>query len=305
MTTDLSQFSLASFSRVELNRGGVPLELGGAGVASALHLVTRLRPTDRTRPLLVSAGGGSFTSRHARLRWFAGNDTGTFAHRLDLSYRGSEGDFSFYDDGGTNLDPTDDQERSRVNNDYQQYGLGSRSRISWRGNELTVGARARRQQQGVVGSVQRPSARARLNTASLLVDAHLRAPHRIGHATVLSYAFAEDQRYRDPLGEIGLGTDDRHYSTLATGLTGGSELVVSPKQTCCDPGGHSSRSVSRPRSIDGRRATQGVRLSPGRLVWFGIDLAASALTGPRRAELAGSGDSNARGKRWMTARSGI
>src|SRR5215468_9573865 len=60
VTTDLGRFSLAAFGEVDLYRGAVPVELGGAGVGGALNLVTRLGPGEHGERFAASLGAGSF-----------------------------------------------------------------------------------------------------------------------------------------------------------------------------------------------------------------------------------------------------
>src|ERR1700761_5888202 len=67
VTTDLGRFTLDSFGQVELYRGAVPVELGGAGVGGALNLVTKLGRDDNGDRVSASAGFGSFGARHVRL----------------------------------------------------------------------------------------------------------------------------------------------------------------------------------------------------------------------------------------------
>lgn len=65
VTTDLGRFSLDAFGEVELYRGAVPVELGGAGLGGALNLVTRLGRGAHGERVSGSLGAGSFGARHA------------------------------------------------------------------------------------------------------------------------------------------------------------------------------------------------------------------------------------------------
>src|SRR5690606_4364202 len=66
VTTDLGRFTLDAFGEVELYRGSVPVELGGAGVGGALNLVTRLGRGERGERVRASLGAGSYGARHLR-----------------------------------------------------------------------------------------------------------------------------------------------------------------------------------------------------------------------------------------------
>ena len=72
VSANLGQFDLSSFEAVELYRGGVPPGLGGAGVGGALDMRTALGPGPDGKALQLSAGMGSYGSRHLRGRWLAG-----------------------------------------------------------------------------------------------------------------------------------------------------------------------------------------------------------------------------------------
>jgi len=69
VTTDLGRFSLDAFGQVDLYRGAVPVELGGAGVGGALNLLTRLGRGDHGERVSASVGAGSFGARHLRLHY--------------------------------------------------------------------------------------------------------------------------------------------------------------------------------------------------------------------------------------------
>src|SRR3954469_11263050 len=58
VTTDLGRYELGAFSEVELYRGAVPVELGGAGVGGALNLVTRLGRGPRGERVTATIGAG-------------------------------------------------------------------------------------------------------------------------------------------------------------------------------------------------------------------------------------------------------
>ena len=69
VTTDLGRFALDSFGEVDLYRGAVPVELGGAGVGGAVNLVTRLGRGERGERWRASIGAGSFGARHLRIHY--------------------------------------------------------------------------------------------------------------------------------------------------------------------------------------------------------------------------------------------
>ncbi len=221
VTADLGQFELGSFSEIELHRGAVPVELGGAGLGGALSLSTRVgRGLDGSR-LWLSAGAGSFGARHLRGRWGAGDPTEGPAATVALGYAAAGGDFTYFDDGGTNLDPDDDGYQVRANNGYRHLDLVARAAApAW-----TAGLRGLARTQGLPGAAFDPAARAHLDTGSLTGDGGW--THHAGALGVdlRGWALAERQRFADPDGEVGVGADDRRYLTISAGATAAASLT--------------------------------------------------------------------------------
>ena len=228
-TTDLARFELGSFSQVRLHRGAVPAWLGGAVQASALELATPLGPAIDGRSLLLSVGGGSFGSRHLRGRWLGGG--GRSGYHVGLGYAGAEGDFVYFNDNGTNLNPSDDEYVARSNNGYDRADAVARagwSRGDW---SLRGGVRGLWKHQGVPGISSIQSRTASLTSWSQMADASAERAGVFGvpalTARAATYAIVEVERYRDPDGEIGLAGQDRRYITAGGGASWTLEAVLS------------------------------------------------------------------------------
>src|SRR5262249_37534487 len=99
VTTDLGRFSLDGFGEVDLYRGAVPVELGGAGVGGAVNLITRLGRGEHGERIRASIGGGSYGARHVRVHY--GDDHGSVLSSTTVSYQGATGDYSYFSDNGT------------------------------------------------------------------------------------------------------------------------------------------------------------------------------------------------------------
>ncbi len=237
-SSDLGRFSLDSFSLIQLHRGAVPATLGGATQASALELVTELGPPPDGHPLLLSVGSGSFGTRHLRARWLGGNrsddDPGGNATglHLGLGYAGSDGDFVYFNDNGTNLNRSDDRFVTRHNNGFDRVDGVARAQIRRRAWSLSGGGRTSWKRQGVPGSGSVQSATTSLTAWSQMVDVAAARSGAFGRpaldARAAGHALLEFERYRDPNGEIGLGVQDRRYITAAAGATGGVSAALSP-----------------------------------------------------------------------------
>ena len=220
---DLSDLPLGSLARVEVHRGGVPPSLGSGAVGGALHL--RTRPPSAEPAHELSAGVGSFATRSldaARSARLLG-----VGYRLSLHYRGTEGDFPYFDDGGTELNRSDDSTRLRGNNDSNAAAALLRAGRAEQGGKAwgvlgLVSARRR----GAPGAYHGESASSRAEVLRGLVDAHIslpafeRAELTFGlHGTAL----AERLLVVEPRRGLGmLDTDDRTWQAgLRAGLVAG------------------------------------------------------------------------------------
>jgi iron complex outermembrane receptor protein len=217
VTTDLGRFSLDAFGEVELYRGAVPIELGGAGVGGALNLVTRLGRGEHGERLRASLGAGSFGSRHLHLHYGDSHRGGSLVSATSIGYQAAAGDYSFFSDNGTPLNNKDDGYQQRRNNGFSQ--LDATSRIGTKDRSAVGGVRLLWKDQGLPGTAAQPSLEPTLATIDVLADmrADVSAGDVVGRQ--LGYILVERQRLRDPEGEIGLGRQDRENLTLSGGVT--------------------------------------------------------------------------------------
>jgi len=222
VSADLGRFDLGSFSSLELYRGGVPVSLGGAALGGALVLHTGVGPGPKT--VRVSMGAGSFGARHLRARWLGGRADGSLGYQLSAGYTGTTGDFAYFDDNGTNLNPSDDEMVRRSNNGYDRVDAVARVRAVDGPLTVEAGTRTLAERQGVPGSATVQSLDASLETVGQLADVTVRRRHLLGSAGasgVLSgWASFERQRYRDLANEVGVGTQDRRYRSISAGARG-------------------------------------------------------------------------------------
>lgn len=252
VTTDLGRFALDAFGEVELYRGAVPVELGGAGVGGALNLVTRLGRGEHGERFTASIGTGSYGARHLRAHY--GDTHGAWASSTTLGYEGATGDYSYFSDNGTQLNTADDSYKTRANNHFDQGDLASRI-----GKDGTAaGLRLAYKDQGLPGSANQPSLAASLATFDAIADA--RHDIEVGPALAkeLGYLLVERQHLRDPMGELGLGAEARDYLTLSGGAS--STWVV---------------------PVDRHRATAGLELRGDRFRDSDANATRAALVGDR------------------------
>lgn len=213
VTTDLGHYAMNAFGEVELYRGAVPIELGGAGVGGAVNLVTRLGRGEHGERIRASIGAGSFGARHARLRY--GDDHGSILSSATIGYQGASGDYTYFTDAGTPLNPSDDGYELRRNNHFDQLDAAVRASAAER--PIAGGVRLAWKRQGLPGSVTQPSLEAAMSTLDVVADARIGAQVGAAMTRQHGYVLIERQGLRDPVGELGLGTQDRGYLTLSGG----------------------------------------------------------------------------------------
>ncbi len=229
VTTDLGRFALDAFGEVALYRGAVPLELGGAGVGGALDLITLLGPGPHGETWRASLGYGSFGARHLRIHH--GDTFGKLKTSTTIGYSGARGDYTYFDDNGTLLNPHDDSFKVRRNNGFDQLDVASRAGVdplrasrSSLTDQVAGGVRASYKDQGLPGSTAEPALTARMTTLDLLADARGKGEH----ASALGYVLVEHQVLHDHDGELGLGRQDRAYLTLSGGGSASWATALGP-----------------------------------------------------------------------------
>lgn len=224
VTTDVGRFSLDAFGQVDLYRGAVPIELGGAGVGGALNLVTRMGRGARGERISASVGLGSFGARHARLHY--GDAHRSVRSSTTIGYHAADGDYAFFDNNSTPLNPADDTTQVRDNNGFDAFDGATR----WGTEDRTIagGVRVAHKRQGLPGSIANPARGASLTTTDAIGDAafDLRAGGAV--ARQLAYLLVERQHLEDPLGELGLGAAVRDFTTLAGGGSSTWKVALGP-----------------------------------------------------------------------------
>jgi outer membrane receptor protein involved in Fe transport len=207
---DLSLLAPALLERVDVHRGSAPLGLGVSGLGGALALYTRILPPRAT--LWATAGLGAFGARRAAA--MIGGRAGPWRTLLALGFRATDGDFAYYDDGGTPLNPG--TMRPRRNNEAEALDLlwrACRGDGATQRECLTVLGGWR--ERGVAGVVPFQSDGPFARQRRLLV--RLDQPWRLGRATggaFVSFVAREDRFANDGPVPLGYGGDDRTATLL-------------------------------------------------------------------------------------------
>lgn len=198
---------------VEVYRSNAPLALGSYLPGGAVHL--RLREA-RAPGVAFSIGGGSFGSGKAGvLATHRGESSRTI---IALAWRGTRGDFTFFNNNGTDFNTNDDNPRERrINNTSHEASLlfHHEQRVGdWR---LRVLSLTDVQDYGIPGLEHAQSAHAHGQRFSQILGLH--ADRRglqngVLDLSIQSSLMARKSSYDDRQGEVGLGSQDRIVGEL-------------------------------------------------------------------------------------------
>ncbi len=162
---NLTDLSLESIASIDVYRGFSPSWLPGGAIGGAVDIRTR-RPAPGDRTVTGSLSYGSYDTANATARAsFAGARADGL---MAFSGRGTEGDFTFFDNNGTPLNGDDDGYETRENNRSWSAEVLGAGRV-----DLKSGGRARfdglftRRRQGVPGidAFQSSTARSEMTRA--------------------------------------------------------------------------------------------------------------------------------------------
>jgi vitamin B12 transporter len=230
VTADLGNYSLESFSSVELYRGALPLQLSGGGIGGAVNMVTRLGRSARGERIRFSLGGGSFGARNANV-WHGDNYAhGRLASSTTVAYSAARGDFAVFSDNGTPLFADDDGLIRRAHNGF--WSVDASTRVGAHDQTWSAGVRGVVKDQQLPGSIYYPAMQASLSTRNLIVDGSKHQASIVDNNPTWSadhklFGTMEEQTYRDPVGEIGLGAQQRKYLVLAAGAQTQGSVAIS------------------------------------------------------------------------------
>lgn len=187
---NLTDLPVKSIERIEIYRGFVPLRYGSAGAASVINIVTRRAPGTA---IDGAVSYGSFnTFETFASAGHVGEKTSTSA---SLSYRSSDGDFRF-EDRGDRVDPSDDREVRRINNDYESVDVLLRhSRRIGPESTLTFTHSTYYKEEGTPGRGTVQASNARFESLRSILAVALEGPG--GLSSELDLTFGEDTQ-KDP-----------------------------------------------------------------------------------------------------------
>ena len=216
--TDLNDISTGDLDRIEIYRGTSPTGFGGSSIGGTVNLVTDANRREGTETWLEAHGSaGSFGTR--RLTAAIRPAYGPVSLRLGGGYLESRGDFPFTDDNGTPMNPDDDAEALRLNNDFTRWNASGRLGVAARGfDNLSLNFSAVSREGGIPGIGSNQSSVARSHRDRRIAYMKLKPSPLAGRKFHLEgtafYSWTAD-RFDDPGGDISLlrqSTDNRIVS---------------------------------------------------------------------------------------------
>lgn len=219
---DLSLIPLDQVEKIEVYRGGSPGKIVDSTPGGVVYIHTKAKP-EKTENILRNAVGSYYTYRgHVqRSEAFDLPEGRNFFYHASFNHFRSRGDFSFLDDRGTRANQADDRIVNRQNNDFQTYdgtfifGAGKKNLPSWKIYENFYF-----KDEGIPGLGTLTSLNARLKTLRHLIHASLKSPQGAWEKTNWEgdlFLDAQKSFFQDPLGEIGVGTQDNEDTTVRFG----------------------------------------------------------------------------------------
>ncbi|MCB9743460.1 MAG: TonB-dependent receptor [Alphaproteobacteria bacterium] len=215
---NLSELPLWAFQRVEIYRGNSPPQLGASAMGGVVNLVSG---DAGQAGASGSMGLGSFTTLRSAATVRApgslrGLPTQTLVVVEGLS---TEADYRYFADNGTEFNLLDDHVRQRQNNDKAQlnaHALWSLQGAGWRLRLLDAFLT---REEGLGGHVNSPTTAVRLGTTRNLLAAQASGQRGVMSGEFRAWGLLREERFQDPLGEIGTGSQDQRDRTSALGLS--------------------------------------------------------------------------------------
>jgi iron complex outermembrane receptor protein len=217
---NMGNIPLRSVERIEIYRGSAPLRFRSSAIGGVINIVTKRIQEGFSHQF--SGSYGSFDTYEAA--GTTNGQVGKIGYLLSASTSGSEGDFEFEDDNGTPINPADDTEEKRKNNDFTAYdALGKISYDFTPSFRMEVSNNFFTKEEGVPGISSNQSQDARLDTDRNIftvkgLKENFFSPNLDAEFT--GYYLYEKSNFDDPQGEIGIGRQDTTDESHGWGLDG-------------------------------------------------------------------------------------
>ncbi len=250
--TDLNDISTGDLERIEIYRGTSPTGFGGSSIGGTVNLVSAANVAGGTGAWFEAHGStGSFGTR--RLTAAVRQPSGPVSLRLGGGYLESRGDFPFTDDNGTPMNPDDDTEALRLNNDFTRWNAAGRLGVAARGfDDLSLNFSAVSREGGIPGIGSNQSSLARSERDRRIAYMKLKPSPLAGRKLHLEgtafYSWTAD-RFDDPGGDIGLLRQSTDNRIISTGGNFRSRAFVPPVRLSIEAFLEGKNESFRPRDL--------------------------------------------------------
>lgn len=227
---NLADVPLSQIERVEVYRGLTPARFGAAAPGGVINLVSR---SGSAQPRTTfSFGAGSFDTAEFAMSHSAPHALGDAL--VSVYAQKSAGDFSFLDNNGTPLNPTDDEVVRRRNNQFFVAGGLARGRFDLReAGVVNLALEGMARTAGVAGVDALQSTAAKLDSQRIFAKLDYERRFMSGRGRVIASAFVTrvQDEFEDPGGELGLAPREVKTTTWTPGATVRATLALGSWQT--------------------------------------------------------------------------
>jgi len=212
-SVDLSTISLSDVEAIEIYRGVTPINFGKASIGGVINIRT-LRAKEGLHAS-ATAGYGSFNTR--KFGGFVNHKPGKWDYLISGGYLGSDNDFKFLNDKGTEWNPADDTWEKRHNAQFDQGNVLGKFGYDFTDTlRLALVNQWFYKKQGLPSWNNNPqtdaSFRTERNITTLSFFANDIGPLGFNTRTSIDYSH-KDELYDDSHGQIGLGKQKSKYLT--------------------------------------------------------------------------------------------
>lgn len=222
---DLGDLPVGGVESIEIYRGAVPARFGGNSIGGVVHIRTRQAGGDMAGRAHV--GLGSFGTRRTGLS--ASGSPGSWRLLALVEYAGSDNDFRFWDDNGTEYNDRDDEWTERVNADFGSLRTLLKARRPWRGTTVQAHTSLDINRRGIPGIGNYQSLSTRFDTwrSTTEVEAFgtLGALGAAGYR-LSAYRLIQSEEFSDLHDEVGAGTQHDRNRTHSLGARGEVNALV-------------------------------------------------------------------------------
>jgi iron complex outermembrane receptor protein len=213
---DLSEIPLDNVDKIEVYRGTSPARFGTAGIGGVVNIITKT-PQEKTQNE-VNFSYGSFATYKANV--YRAERLKNFDYLIFANMSRSKGDFEYFDDNGTPMNPDDDDETHRKNNEFDSKDLLVKLGYELNKGQFNFSTDLFYDDRGIPGISSFQSRTANLDSLRDLSNLKMSKTGFLHPSINLESQFFftyERNKFQDKKGEIGVGYQDNRDVTMSYG----------------------------------------------------------------------------------------